>query len=275
VNILLKKLIKNDFKSQYWFFAILFAAAVVLPIILYALTPNAETEEIPYAMRILAQNLGPAGVVIISLIFSAIMLGESFSGSGAYLMFSIPAKTRSHIASKAIIFYFFFVLTVVFAVLAGCLVDMDFQPLSREINTIGDRFQTLAAVSGGIAVPGQSVIYTFITIITETLSYLAAPLVLYAFILATISFGQLWVNHKKAGRIVFVVGAVALLTVYAIFHGLVEQYYFSRVWMFPEGFTIHTLYSIRDIIDIVIMFVVILALLRFSNFVYTKKINVF
>jgi hypothetical protein len=274
VICLLKKLIKNDFISQYWFFAILFAAAVVLPIIVYLITPTADTDQIPYALRLMAQNLGPAGVVIVSLIFSAIMLGENFSGSGAYLMFTIPAKTRSHIASKAIIFYLFFVLTVVFSILAGCLVDMDFRPLSSEINSIGDRFATLAAVSGGITVSGQPAVYTLINIITDILNYLVVPLVIYAFILTTISFGQLWGNHKKAGRIVFVVGAVALLTVYAIFHSLVEQYFFKRVWMMPSGFTIQTLYSIRNIIDTLLIFVLIAALLRFSEWVYTKKINV-
>jgi hypothetical protein len=269
---LFAKLIKNDLKAQYWFFAILFAAAVILPFVVYLITPEAATEDIQYTLRLLAQNLGPAGVVIISLIFSAISLSENFSGNGAYLMFSIPAKTRSHIASKAIIFYLFFIPTIIIANLCGCLVDMDFRPLSEEIYSIKTPIENIINVSG---VYNLNEYYNYIiNFVCDSLNTLSIPLIIYSFILADISFGQLWGNHKKAGRIVFVVGAIVLFTTFGIFHDLASEYYFKRVWMFPESFTIHTLYSIRDIIDTVLMILVITALLRFSNWTYTKKINV-
>jgi hypothetical protein len=271
---LLKKLIKNDFKSQYWFFAIVFVAALILPFAVFLVTPNFDRDELQYAWRLLMQALGPSAVVIISVIFSAITLADNFSGNSAYLMFSIPAKTRSHIASKAIIFYFFFVLTIIFAITCSCLVDMDFSPLASFFKSFTDQFETLIAVTKNNVFTGISTADIYINTISGFINMLGLPLLLYAFILAAISFGQLWGNHKKAGKIVFVISGIAVLSVFAVFYDLVTQYYFKRVWMFPEGFTIYTLYSIRDILNVVLMIAVIIALLRFSNWTFTKKINV-
>jgi hypothetical protein len=264
---LLGKLIKNDFKTQAWFFALLFAAALVLPVIAFLLTPDAQTDEIQYTIRLLAQNLGPAAVVIVSFVFSSIIFADNFGGNASFLQFSIPTKTRSHIASKTIMFYVSFALTILFALLWNCLCDMDFSLLDDAanpiINSLGIIFAPNRYVTPDI----------YIGAICNMLNVFAVPLILFGLISATVSFGHLFGMRKKAASIGFVVAVLVVFSTYGVFHELFIEYYFARVWMFPEGITIHTLYIIRDIFDTVIMYLVIWFMFRFTDWVFTKKIN--
>jgi energy-converting hydrogenase Eha subunit F len=264
---LLGKLIKNDFKTQAWFFALLFAAALVLPVIVFLLTPDTITDEIQYTVRLLAQNLGPVAVVIVSIIFSAIVFAENFGGNASYLQFSIPAKTRSHIASKTIMFYVSFVLTIIFALIFSCLCDMDFSLLSDTVNPIENHFKAIFGFQGNITADH------YVGAVCGILNIFAVPLILFGLIAATVSFGHLFGMRKKAASIGFVVAVIVIFSIYGVFHELFTQYFFTRVWMFPEGVTIRTLYIIRDIFDTVIMYLVIWFMFRFNDWVFTKKIN--
>jgi hypothetical protein len=264
---MLRKLIKFDFKTQYWLFALLFAAAVVFPTIAFMLTPKSDTNEIQYTIRLLAQTLGPVGVIIISVIISAIFFAENFGGNGGYLLFSIPAKIRTQIASKALTFYVFFALTIFFAILCSCLCDMDFEPLTDVIDSIQGTFLTLIT-------PGSYSADAYVSALCGMLNYLAVPLIAFSYIAAVTSFGHLFGTRKKAGAIGCVVATVIIVTVWGVFHELLTDYYFKRVWMFPEGFTMGTLYMIRDIFDTAIMFFVVYLMLRFSDWVFVKRINV-
>jgi hypothetical protein len=266
---LLKKLIKYNFKTQYAFFVILFAASIIVPIIVYILTPNANTDGIEYTWRALFGAVGPAAVILGMIIYSVMNLSDNFGGNGGYLLFTIPAKFRTHFFAKVIVFYVWFVLAIVFAVICSCLVNMEFRALSEGAADIAESFSTIIGTNPDTNYPDVR-IYTVVNMIV----FLFVPLVVFSLISSTIAFGHLFGQRKKLGKILFIIGLIVAVTVFLIFHTLNYNYFLERAWMLPKPFTPDGVTIIKFILDVLFYFAVIVAFILFTNRVFTKKLNV-
>jgi hypothetical protein len=265
VENLLRKLIKYDFKTQWIGFALVFALSLAAPVVVWLLTPGYPDNNDDYIIRSILSTLIPSAVIIITVLMGIAPFANDFGGDGAYLLLTVPAKIKSQIASKTIVFYVWSILAVIFANLGYALIYMDFESLNFSVNRIGERMVSLFSEGG---------INTAISFITESINLLSIPLFFFGFMIAAIAFGHLCGTRKKFGKAAFVIGFtllfIALLSVLQLCKDAV--YHQIRI-MTGERFS-HLMTSASAIFGTAVLLIVTFSLYRFTHWVYTKRINV-
>jgi hypothetical protein len=262
---LLKKLIKYDFKSQWIGFALVFALSLAAPVVVWLITPGYPNDNDDYVMRSVLGFLIPSAVIIITVLMGIAPFANDFGGDGAYLLLAVPAKIKSHIASKTIVFYVWSILAVIFANLGYALINMDFNSLNFSLNRIGERTAALFSEGGT---------NTAISFLTESINLLSIPLFIFGFMVAAIAFGHLCGTRKKFGKAAFVIAFMILFIAFlSVLQICKDAVYHQIRIMTGERFS-HLMSSASAIFGTAVLLIVTFSLYRFAHWVYTKRINV-
>jgi hypothetical protein len=262
---LLKKLIKHGFRRDFPAFAVLFAAAIVFPVLVYFLAPDPNYNDWHYFWRGMAGSVFPVLTVIAAVIIGVLPFKNAFGDDGAYLMLQVPAKIRTHIAAYTIVFYVYNVLAVIFARFSAILANMSFVEVEIITENIIDR--TAEVITRGS-------VQSFISLATEFISVLSIPLFIFGVVAAAVSVGHLCGTHKKAGKIIFTVtffilGIFFLIGVQYVYNEV--EFYNESTWNFSNS---HIVRSAVHIFETLLFLGVTFAFYRFTDWVYRKRINV-
>jgi hypothetical protein len=260
----LGKLIKHDFKTQWLFFAILFGSVIGAPILVFLMTLNAD-ELIADVFRSLTGGFAATAVIILTFIFAAKPFERDFNENSAYLMQTIPVTVRDQIISKAVLYYLWYVLAFVAAVLAVGLANMDFEFVSE----IGEYIREAVTVFNeeNRRYPAEA-FGNYVSVVTSLIRLLMGPLSLFGFIISAMATGHLAGTHKKLGAGLFIVCFIILSTGYTIVLAGIGSYSL----FYADSLTASA--SILYYLDFFISVAVTAAFFIYTHYVYTKKINV-
>jgi hypothetical protein len=261
----LGKLIKYDFKTQWQFFAFLFGACLLAPVLTYLVTINGDSN-IQLAFRALAAVFSVGGVLILTIIFAAKPFERDFNEIGAYLMQTIPVRVHEMMISKSLLYYLWFVLACIVAVLAVGLAFMDFSFLGEIYDAMMRGIETGSTVS---SFDTQTGVEYFVNGGMNLIKVILHPLALFGFLISAMATGHLAGSHKKVGEILFVIGFVILSSGYS---GVI-----LAIGAFPvitSGEFNEPLYTALGYVDFAVNIAVIAAFYIYTHYVFTKKINV-
>ncbi|MDR0943593.1 MAG: hypothetical protein LBM41_03580 [Ruminococcus sp.] len=245
---MLGKVIKNDFKSQWKQFALLFFSSLLIPVVIYLSTIKAD-ENLQTVLRPMSASLVPMTVTLMTFVWQVAIFGNDFNGKNAYLFHTIPVKMRTLIFSKCVFFYFWTLLSFIFALLSVCLSLMDFTPFEEISSFLVRNWNEL--------ITPDDYIFTVVTIIRA----IFAPVCLFAFICAASAFGHLFGTRRVIGEILFVAGMFLLAGIY-LGTAVAEA---SNL-----GLSGNTFYYF----DCAVSLGVAIGFFIFTDWVYTKKINI-
>jgi hypothetical protein len=261
----LGKLIKYDFKTQWQFFAFLFGACLLAPMLTYLVTINGE-RSIQLTFRVLASVFSVGGVMILTMIFAAKPFERDFNENGAYLMQTIPVRVHEMMISKSLLYYFWFVLACIVSLLAVGLAFMDFSFLGEIYDAMMRGIETGEIASSYDTRTGVSYFINGGMVLIRTI---LQPLAIYGFLISAMATGHLAGSRKKLGEGLFVVCFFILSSGYS---GVILA--IGAFPMLSSGEFNETLYSVLNYIDFFINIAVIAGFYIYTHYVFTKKINV-
>jgi hypothetical protein len=247
---------------QWLQFSILFAAAVVVSVLVYLVTFSAK-DWMQQTLRVLAIMLGFTTTILLPFIWSVKIFEREFNGKGAYLMQMIPVKVRDLLISKTLFFFIWTVLSLLFALLFACLVNMD--------------FSVFEDIYSFVVINWNELTYTneYILVFVIGFRMLLSVITLYGFICATAAFGHLFGVKKSRYEALFVIVVIVIANIYnAIINHI--QFSFgpsSAIDGFVSNF-VPSLYSVMFYIDTVVAVGVTVGFFYFTNWVFTKRLNV-
>jgi hypothetical protein len=251
----LAKLIKHDFKSQFPAFAILFAAGLIVPLLVFVITINADIG-IQAVFRNLCLGLVPLGIVLIALFMSAKPFENDFNGKSAYLIQMLPAKVSEIMFSKALFFFIWNVLAICVAVISACFAKMDFVVFENLAYLFSHAFSDINTAD------------EVMKLICAIIEVLVFPFSFFGFIIAALATGHLCGIKRKTGEALFSVGFVLLLVIYSIIAGNLRIAVESSAVGFDYFDTVNYYFSFLLNLAVTAAFYI------YTHYVYTKKINV-
>jgi hypothetical protein len=247
---------------QWLQFSILFAAAIVVPVLIYLVTLNAM-DWAKETIRVLSVMLGFTATILLPFIWSVKIFEREFNGNGAYLMQMLPVKVRDLLISKTLFFFLWTALSLLFALLFVCLVNMDFSAFKDLYDFFVRNWNELTYTS------------EYVLVFTIGFRILLSVITLYGFICATAAFGHLFGVKKSRYEALFVIAVIVISNIY---NGINFR---MQISFGPNNETIGfvsnfapTLPSVMFYIDTAVAVGVTIGFFLFANWVFTKKINV-
>ncbi|MDR0992117.1 MAG: hypothetical protein LBL87_04355 [Ruminococcus sp.] len=262
---LLGKLIKFDFKTQWFWYAAVFVFALIITAMVFFLAP--ENKESSYVIRSVASVLIPSATYILTVILGATHFSENISGNGSYFLLSVPAKISSQIAAKTIVFCLWFAGAFAVSQICISIINTNFiTVVSTDLFTLfRDRVNVLTQRGG---------INGAVNLITECINIAAIPLLLFGFITAAVAFGHLFGARRKLGKTIFIISFVILFTALSFAYGYCREATFHQFYKISGDRYTLLLLMIFNILGSVILIAVTAALYRFTHYVFTKRVNV-
>ncbi|MDR0992118.1 MAG: hypothetical protein LBL87_04360 [Ruminococcus sp.] len=259
---MLKKIIKYDFKSQCVQFGILYAAAIILPILVYGATVSAENW-VRETVRVLIGGLGFAAIPLLTFIWSVKIFDNEFNGKGSYLVQMLPVKIKHLIFSKALLFFIWSILSSVIALTYICLIDMNFSTFEDIYDFVVRNWNELQNTN------------EYIVVFVLGFRILLSIVSIFGFVCATEAFGHLFGTKKSRYEALFVIVFFFIANIYMTLSGNIN----TSIDINGEtvGFVSSiapSMISVMFYIDTAIAIAVTAGFFYFTNWVYTKKLNV-
>ncbi|MDR0903334.1 MAG: hypothetical protein LBM59_01725 [Ruminococcus sp.] len=247
---MLRKVIKYDLKTRWLPFALIFGFGVIIPILFYAMTGNLD-EDLRFTLRLLVGSLGSMVIVVGTFALSLLWLDSDLNGKTSYLISMLPVKFNNLLFSKTLFFFITTLLSFFFALLCMSLSIMNFTPFSEAYNFLELIIQSISSEAG------------YFIAVALMIRSLLGIVSFYGFVCAGGAFGHLFGTKRKVAEALFEIAVFLIYVLYSIiFNGLVE---FSS-----STATEIVLYGV----DTVVAIAVTVGFFHFTNWVFTKKINV-
>jgi hypothetical protein len=247
---MLRKVIKYDLKTQWLSFVLIFGLGVIIPLLFYVMTGNLA-DELQFTLRLLVGSLCSILVVIGTMILNAIKLENDLNGKTSYLMQMLPVQFKTQLFSKTLIFFITTLLSFFFALLAMSLSIMNFSPFSEAYGFAVKIFESIDSQNG------------YWTAVVIMIRSLLGVISFYGFICAGGAFGHLFGTQRKVAEALFEIAVFLIYVVYAIVFG--ELFGFNRIA--PLNIALFC-------VDSIIAVAVTVGFFLFTNYVFTKKLNV-
>jgi hypothetical protein len=248
---MLGKVIKNDIKNMYLLFLILFAAAIAIPILVYIATTNLDGQ-LQSVFRGLCVAFVPISLIIAVFALLIKNLESDFTGKTSYLIQTLPVKVSELLFSKTMLYIFWTIISWFIALVSGCLTYMDFSPFTDVFKYI---FETLLIY---VDKPSE-----YVLIALTIFRFILTVIAVFGFGCASMSFGHLFGTKKTLGEILFVIAFVLVTTLYAMLT--------TRLIDFNSTLPIQSYFYYADT---VVGIAVTAGFFIFTNYVFTKKINI-
>jgi hypothetical protein len=248
---MLGKVIKNDVKNMYLLFLILFAAAIIIPILVYTATTNLDNE-LQSVFRGLCVAFVPISLIV--AVFALIIknLESDFTGKTSYLIQTLPVKVSDLLISKTMLYVFWTIISWFIALVSGCLTYMDFSPFADVFKYIYETILMHVDKPSEYVLASVTIFRVFLTIIA-----------IFGFGCASMSFGHLFGTKKTLGELLFAIGFILLMTLYSMLA--------TRLVDFNSTLPIQSYFYYADT---VVEIAVTAGFFIFTNYVFTKKINI-
>jgi hypothetical protein len=247
---MLRKVIKNDIKTQWLPLVLIFAFAIVIPLLFYVMSGNLS-EEWRFTLRLLVGSLGAFLVIFSTMILSALKYESDFNGKTSYLTQMLPVSVKTLLFSKTLFFFVSTLFSFIFALLCISLSIMNLSPFTLIYGFFEYMIQSMNSVNEYFA---SAVII---------IRFLLGIICFYSFICAGGAFGHLFGTKRKAAETLFEIVVAIIYVLYStLFNGLIEFNGSTSV-----DFALYC-------IDSVVAIAVTVGFFLFANHVFTKKINV-
>ena len=267
---MLRKLIKYEFKAT---------ARLLLPIngamIVFALinrlfmelnffnTSNPAISSIAVGMAILYVMVIVAAFVITMIVIIQRFYKNLLTDEG-YLMFTLPVKPRSHITSKGIVAFVWYVVSFIICALSIFVLIVDHNVMSglSQFFTV-ELPQAFQRAGGDLTAILAELLALFL------LSFVSGILMIYC----CIALGSLFHNHKILGAfgmylainfVMQIIGTVGILVVFAASND-------SALWNFADSIRMVSAVFLPLCIAYYVVFSVIFYCV--TNFIFKKKLN--
>jgi hypothetical protein len=246
---MLKKVIKYDFKTLWFPIVMLFAAAIVLPVLVYIFTIDLD-EGTQRIFRCTVAGIVPSFVIIGVMLLSVINLESDFVDKNAYLIQVLPVKVKTLLFSKTLVFFIWSTAAIVVILLSLYLSFMDF--------TLFDVSDDIYQQIFGTTIADNPLLWAVLCfrVIFASVWYLG-------FGSADMAFSHLLGFEKRSGDLLFCL----------IFLIIAIPYWIMCNAVFPHDSN-STISSSFFYFDTIVNIVLPVGAFLFANWVYTKRINI-
>lgn len=267
---MLGKLLKHEFRATARFMWVIYAAMLVLSMGSHFAIRYMDRPETFSILRILAAAV--TFLWVMALIFGAVMtlvmmvqrFYKNYLTDEGYLMFTLPVKAHSHITSKGIVAFVWYLASFVVCALSIFILVVDqnvIDGLSQFFTVELPRYFQLAG--------GDGIAILFEVLALFLLSFVSGILMIYC----SIALGSLFHNHKILGAfgmylainfVMQIIGTVGILVVFASSND-------AALWS--------TMDSIRLVSTVVlplcIAYYAVFSVVFYwvTNFIFKKKLN--